>query len=68
MHARISHFGGEVQEGVVLAVHDGGRRLDVRCGEELLEFVLSRASAQYLGSDSGVAARLELLPLRTYGR
>src|SRR5271168_3482249 len=39
--ARIAHFGGGFERGTVLAVHEEGRRLQVR-GEagEVLEFVL----------------------------
>lgn len=60
--ARIRHFGGEVEAGVVVAVLDGGRRLQVR-GElgELSEFVLNAATARFLPAHSAQGARLELL-------
>jgi len=46
----------------VLAVHDGGRRLEVR-GEDgrLLEFTLNPASARFLGGPDAGGPRLELL-------
>ena len=60
--ARIAHFGGSFEDVVVLAVHDDGRRLEVR-GEagEVLEFVLNPATARFLAAGSGFGARLELL-------
>jgi len=60
--ARIVHFGGGVEAGVVLAVHEEGRRLQVR-GEdgELLEFVLSPATARFVSASSAHGPRLELL-------
>jgi hypothetical protein len=60
--ARIVHFGGGVEAGVVLAVHEDGRRLQVR-GEdgELLEFVLSPATARFVSASSAHGPRLELL-------
>jgi hypothetical protein len=41
------------EEGTVLAVHDGGRRVEV-CGEEGVthEFVLSRATARFVSGGS----------------
>ena len=41
--ARIAHFGGSFEPGTVIAVHDDGRRVEVRGeeGGETLEFVLS---------------------------
>jgi hypothetical protein len=59
--ARIVHFGGGFEPGVVLAVHDDGRRIVVR-GEdgELLEFVLSPATARFVCADSAHGPRLEL--------
>jgi hypothetical protein len=42
------------EEGTVLAVHDGGRRVEV-CGEEEAvthEFVLSRATARFVSGGS----------------
>jgi hypothetical protein len=60
--ARIVHFGGGFEAGVVLAVHDEGRRLQVR-GEdgEVLEFVLSPATARFVSAASVHGPRLELL-------
>jgi hypothetical protein len=60
--ARIAHFGGGFELGVVLAVHDDGRRLEVR-GEagEVIEFVLSPATARFVSAASGQGPRLELL-------
>ena len=60
--ARIVHFGGGFEAGVVLAVHEEGRRLQVR-GEdgELLEFVLSPATARFVSASSAHGPRLELL-------
>ena len=60
--ARIVHFGGGFEAGVVLAVHDEGRRLQVR-GEdgEVLEFVLSPATARFVSAASAHGPRLELL-------
>jgi hypothetical protein len=61
-HARIAHFGGGFELGTVLAVHDDGRRLEVR-GEsgEVLEFVLSPATARFVSAGAGHGPRLELL-------
>ena len=60
--ARIAHFGGGFELGTVLAVHDDGRRLEVR-GEtgEVHEFVLSPATARFVSAASGQGPRLELL-------
>ena len=60
--ARIAHFGGGFELGTVLAVHDEGRRLEVR-GEagDVLEFVLSPATARFVSADSAHGPRLELL-------
>jgi hypothetical protein len=60
--ARIAHFGGGFEPGVVLAVHDDGRRLEVR-GEtgEVLEFVLNPATARFVSAGSANGPRLELL-------
>jgi hypothetical protein len=59
---RVAHFGGGFESGVVVAVHEQGRRVRVRCerGEEL-EFVLSRATARFVGADGPQGPRLELL-------
>jgi hypothetical protein len=60
--ARIGHFGGDYEAGVVLAVHDGGRRLEVRGeGGEVLEFVLNPATARFIHAGAAHGPRLELL-------
>ncbi len=60
--ARIVHFGGSFEPGIVLAVHEQGRRLEVRGeGGELLEFVLSPATARFVSAQSTHGPRLELL-------
>ncbi len=61
-HARIKHFGGGSEQATVTAVHDEGRRLQVR-GEdgELHEFVLSQANARFVSAASAYGPRLELL-------
>jgi hypothetical protein len=60
--ARILHFGGTSELGTVLAVHEQGRRLEVRGeGGELLEFVLSPATARFVSAASAQGPRLELL-------
>jgi hypothetical protein len=73
--ARIKHFGGEVEQGTVVAVEDEGRRLRVstltgtphdggqagRSDGELYEFVLSPASARFLPAGDPHGPRLELL-------
>jgi hypothetical protein len=59
---RIAHFGGEFEAGTVLAVHEEGRRLQVRGQDgEMLEFVLSPATARFVQAGSSHGARLELL-------
>ena len=60
--ARIAHFGGGFEAGVVLAVHEQGRRLEVR-GEHggVHEFVLNPASARFVSAASASGPRLELL-------
>jgi hypothetical protein len=61
-HVRIAHFGGGFELGTVLAVHDHGRRLEVRGdGGEVLEFVLSPATARFVSAVSAQGPRLELL-------
>ena len=46
----------------MLAVHEDGRRLEVRGeGGDLHEFVLSPATARFVSSASGQGPRLELL-------
>ena len=60
--ARIAHFGGGFERGVVLAVHERGRRLQVRGeGGEVLEFVLNPATARFVAAGSAQGPRLELL-------
>jgi hypothetical protein len=61
--ARIAHFGGGFEPAIVLAVHDDGRRLQVR-GEgdgETREFVLNAATATFREGGSAHGPRLELL-------
>lgn len=60
--ARVAHFGGGFEQGTVLAVHEQGRRLEVRCeGGEILEFVLSPATARFVSATGAHGPRLELL-------
>jgi hypothetical protein len=60
--ARIAHFGGSYEHCIVLAVHDDGRRLEVRDeAGEVLEFVLNPATARFLAAGVAGGARLELL-------
>jgi hypothetical protein len=60
--ARIAHFGGGFERGTVIAVREQGHRLDVRAeGGELLEFVLSPATARFVSAGSAHGPRLELL-------
>ncbi len=60
--ARIAHFGGGFERGTVIAVYEQGRRLQVRGeGGELLEFVLSPATARFVSAESAHGPRLELL-------
>jgi uncharacterized protein (DUF1501 family) len=60
--ARICHFGGGFERGVIVAVADGGRTLTVR-GEagELTDFALNAATARFIAAGSAQGARLELL-------
>ena len=60
-HARIKHFGGSVESGTIVAVHEDGARLSVE-GEdgELYEFVLSPASARFVSAGDAHGPRLEL--------
>jgi hypothetical protein len=61
-HARIAHFGGGFEAGVVLAVGEDGRRLQVRSdGGEVLDFILSPATARFVSADTAHGPRLELL-------
>ena len=59
---RIKHFGGSVELGTIVAVHDQGARLSVE-GEdgERYEFVLSPASARFVSAGEAHGPRLELL-------
>jgi hypothetical protein len=60
--ARIAHFGGGFEPGVVVAVREEGRRLEVRGeGGEVLEFVLSPATARFVAAGGGQGPRLELV-------
>jgi hypothetical protein len=60
--ARIAHFGGGFELATVLAVHDGGRRLQVRAeAGDVREFVLSPATARFVPAGGGHGPRLELL-------
>ena len=60
--ARIAHFGGTFETGTVLAVHEQGRRLEVRSeAGERLEFILNPATARFLAAGAGHGPRLELL-------
>jgi hypothetical protein len=60
--ARIAHFGGGFERGIVVAVHEQGRRLEVRGeGGEVREFVLSPATARFVSAGSAHGPRLELL-------
>lgn len=65
--ARIVHFGGSVERATVLAVHDGGRRLQVRNElGEVLEFELSPATARFVAAGGARhGPRLELLGARS---
>lgn len=59
---RIKHFGGGLEQCVVLAVHDDGRRLEVRDeAGTVLEFVLSPATARFVSAGGVHGPRLELL-------
>ena len=60
--ARIAHFGGGFEAGTVVAVLEDGRRLQVRGeGGEVLDFVLSPATARFVSASSAQGPRLELL-------
>jgi hypothetical protein len=64
--ARILHFGGGVEQGVVLAVREDGRRVQVRDeAGELIEFVLNPATASFVSAGSAHGPRLELRGDRT---
>ena len=48
--------------GVVVAVREEGRRLEVRAeGGEVVEFVLSPATARFVAAGGGQGPRLELV-------
>ena len=60
--ARVLHFGGGFELATVAAVHDDGRRLEVRCESgESFEFKLSPATARFVSAASRHGPRLELL-------
>ncbi len=60
--ARICHFGGGYEQATVLAVHEEGRRLEVRDESGAIrEFVLNPATARFLPAGSAQGERLELL-------
>ena len=60
--ARIAHFGGERENGTVVAVRDEGRLIEVRAQDgQMLQFVLSPATARFVSASSGQGPRLELL-------
>jgi hypothetical protein len=60
--ARIAHFGGGFERGTIVAVHEEGRRLQVRGeGGELHEFVLSPATARFVAAGVSHGPRLELI-------
>jgi hypothetical protein len=60
--ARILHFGGAREDGVVLAVHEDGRHLHVRDeAGEVLEFALNAATARFVSAGGARGPRLELL-------
>jgi hypothetical protein len=55
------HFGGSVEHGTVVAVHDDGGRLSVQGeDEDLYEFVLSPANARFVSAGDAHGPRLEL--------
>jgi hypothetical protein len=61
--ARISHFGGEVEMGVVCAVRDGGRHVEVSVESgERFEFLLHPATAKFVISGAAHGMEMELLP------
>jgi hypothetical protein len=60
--ARIAHFGGGFERATVLAVHEQGRRLQVRDEQgDVLEFVLNPATARFISAGDAHGPRLELL-------
>lgn len=60
--ARVAHFGGGFEPATVVAVADGGRRVEVTCeGGETLVFELNPATARFVAAGGGHGPRLELL-------
>ena len=60
--ARITHFGGVVERGIVISVTEDGRRVGVRGhAGETFEFVLSPATARFVAAGVAHGPRLELL-------
>jgi hypothetical protein len=60
--ARIAHFGGGFEQSTVIAVHEEGRRVEVRGeGGEVQAFVLSPATARFIAAGNSHGPRLELL-------
>jgi hypothetical protein len=60
--ARIAHFGGGFEAATIVAVHDEGRRLEVKEESgEVHEFALNPATARFLPVDTAQGPRLELL-------
>jgi hypothetical protein len=58
----VTHFGGASEAATVLAVFDDGRRVSVRgASGEVLEFVLSPATARFVHADGAHGPRLELI-------
>ena len=59
---RIVHFSGEREPAKIVAVHEEGRRLEIRCASgELLDFELSPATARFVSAANAQGPRLELL-------
>ncbi|HLL91502.1 MAG TPA: hypothetical protein VK252_01080 [Solirubrobacteraceae bacterium] len=59
--ARIVHFGGAVEQVVVVAVREEGRHLDVRDeAGQVLEFALNPATARFVAAGDARGPRLEL--------
>lgn len=62
VRARIVHFGGAVEYGVVAAVQDDGRRLRVRDeAGQVLDYALNPATARFVLAGDARGPRLELL-------
>jgi hypothetical protein len=67
--ARIVHFGGGVERCVIVGVYEEGRRLQVRDeAGEVLEYVLSPATARFMPEADSRGPRLELLGEQGDGR